>query len=113
MARRGGADFLEAGTGKLYSVFMSLYFEWDENKAGDNSAKHGVYFEEAATVFGDPLSLTIEDPEHSREEQRFITLGESLYRRVLVVVHTDRRDSIRIISAREATRKERRQYERR
>lgn len=93
--------------------YMSLRFEWDENKAGSNSAKHGVSFEEAATVFGDPLSLTVRDPKHSREEQRFITMGESIGHRLLVVVHADREDAIRIISAREATGKERRQYERR
>jgi len=92
---------------------MSLYFKRDENKAGRNSTKHGVSFEEATTLFGDPLSLTIRDPAHSSEEQRFITVGESVDHRLLVAVHTERGDNIRIISAREATRKEGRQYERR
>lgn len=90
---------------------MSLRFEWDEGKANRNIEKHGVSFEEAATVFGDPLSLTIEDPAHSQDEQRFITMGDSINHRLLVVVHTDRENVIRIISAREATRRERRDYE--
>lgn len=90
---------------------MGLIFEWDGKKAKQNLKKHGVSFEEAATVFGDPLSLTIEDPLHSTEEERFVTIGESIRRRVLVVVHTERRDHIRIISVRVATRRERRAYE--
>lgn len=90
---------------------MSLRFEWDEGKANRNIEKHGVSFEEAATVFGDPISLTIEDPAHSQDEQRFITMGDSINHRLLVVVHTDRENVIRIISAREATRRERRDYE--
>jgi uncharacterized DUF497 family protein len=90
---------------------MSLSFEWDENKAKLNSAKHGVSFEEASTVFGDPLSLTIPDPAHSRVEDRFVILGCSHGRKLLVVVHTERGDNIRIISARRASRKERKQYE--
>ena len=92
---------------------MSVRFEWDEGKAGRNIEKHGVSFEEAATVFGDPLSLTIEDPAHSWDEERFVTIGGSFAHRLLVVVHTDRDDAIRIISARQATRRERRDYERR
>ena len=90
---------------------MGLYFEWDEEKGRRNLRKHGVSFEEAATVFGDSLSLTIEDPGHSMEEERFITIGLSLRHRILVVVHTDRGDSVRIISARVATRRERKGYE--
>jgi uncharacterized protein len=90
---------------------MPLNFEWDENKALTNRAKHGVTFEEAATVFGDPLSLTISDPAHSQTEDRFIILGTSHNGKLLVVVHTERDDSIRIISARRATRKERKNYE--
>lgn len=90
---------------------MSLRFEWDEGKAKRNTEKHDVSFGEAATVFGDPLSLTIEDPAHSWDEQRFVTLGDSINHRLLVVVHTDREDVIRIISARGATRRERRDYE--
>lgn len=90
---------------------MSLRFEWNENKGRQNTEKHGVSFEDAATVFEDPLSLTIDDPLHSREEPRIILLGESARGKLLVVVHTDREGVIRIISAREATRRERRDYE--
>jgi uncharacterized DUF497 family protein len=90
---------------------MSLIFEWDGQKAKQNLEKHNVSFEEATTVFGDPLSLTIEDPLHSTDEERFVIVGESVRRRVLVVVHTERGDHIRIISARLATRRERRIYE--
>ena len=90
---------------------MGLTFEWDERKAKRNLKKHGVSFEEAATVFGDPLSLTIDDPLHSKHEERFVTMGESVRRRILVVVHTERGDNIRIISARVATRRERKAYE--
>ena len=88
-----------------------LTFEWDANKAGLNLAKHGVHFEEAATVFGDPFSVTIFDPAHSRAEDRFIILGRSHLDKLLVVVHTERGDNIRIISARRASRRERKQYE--
>ena len=90
---------------------MSLAFEWDETKAESNRRKHGVTFEEAATVFGDALSLTIEDPVHSIGEERFVTTGESIRGRLLVVVFTERVDRIRIISAREATSREARDYE--
>ena len=90
---------------------MPLNFEWDGNKAGTNLAKHGVSFEEAATVFADAFSLTIPDPAHSQREQRFIILGISHTRRLMVVVHTERGDRIRIISARRASRRERQCYE--
>ena len=90
---------------------MSLEFEWDNDKAKKNLKKHGVAFEEALTVFGDPLALTIPDPLHSEEEDRFITLGESQGQRLLVVVATDREDKIRIISARVPTRREIKNYE--
>jgi uncharacterized DUF497 family protein len=90
---------------------MGLTFEWDENKARQNLKKHGVSFEEASTVFGDPLSSTIPDPLHSDEEDRFVILGESHCRRLLVVVFAERGDHIRIISARRASRRERREYE--
>lgn len=90
---------------------MPLSFEWDESKAKANLAKHGVSFEEASTVFGDPLSLTISDPTHSQVEDRFIVLGQSHQRKFLVVVHTERSDNIRIISARCASRRERKSYE--
>ena len=90
---------------------MPLGFEWDENKAGSNLAKHGVSFGEASTVFGDPLSLTIPDPDHSQAEDRFIIIGSSHRGKFLVVVHTERGDSIRIISARRAGKRERKAYE--
>jgi uncharacterized DUF497 family protein len=86
-------------------------FEWDPEKAAENERKHDVSFDEASTVFGDPLSLTIADPGHSDKEDRFVLLGESFRGRLFVVVHTDREDRIRIISARLATGKERRTYE--
>ena len=90
---------------------MSLKFEWDEEKAASNLDKHDVSFQEASTVFADTLSVTIIDPLHSFEEQRFVTIGESAECDILVVVHTQRDDRIRIISAREATRRERKNYE--
>jgi uncharacterized DUF497 family protein len=90
---------------------MPLSFEWDQRKAISNAQKHGVTFEEAATVFGDTLSLTIHDPAHSRDEDRFVTMGSSHRGKLLVVVHTERGDNIRIISARAANRRERRTYE--
>ncbi len=86
-------------------------FEWDQTKAEQNLKKHGVSFEEASTIFADPFSLTIDDPLHSVGEQRFTTLGLSEAQRLLVAVHTDRGDNIRIISARNATRRERETYE--
>jgi len=88
-----------------------MEFEWDPDKAASNLAKHGVAFAEAATVFGDPLAITYFDPDHSDEEDRFLTFGHSNEGHVLVVSHTDRHDRTRIISARRATRKERKQYE--
>jgi uncharacterized protein len=88
-----------------------LLFEWDPEKAQQNTRRHGVSFEEAATVFGDPLSLTVDDPMHSIGEQRFVTLGLSVNRRLLVVAHTERGDAVRIISARRATPRERTAYE--
>ena len=88
---------------------MSLTFEWDAAKAERNERKHGVSFEEAATVFADPLSLTIADPDH--DEPRFVTLGVSHAGRTLVVAHTERGDNVRVISARPATRRERSSYE--
>lgn len=88
-----------------------MHFEWDPGKAADNERKHGVSLDEAATAFGDPLSLTIPDPDHSEQEDRFILLGETFRGRLVVVVHTDREDRIRLISARLATRSERRTYE--
>lgn len=90
---------------------MSLSFEWDQRKAEQNLKKHGVSFEEAATIFADPLSLTIPDPVHSDQEERFVTIGISFENRLLVVVHTDRGDNIRIISSRNASPHERKTYE--
>jgi len=86
-------------------------FEWDPIKAAQNRRKHGVSFHEAATVFGDPLALTYPDPDHSVEEQRFITTGTSNTGRLLIVAHADRGESIRIISARKTTLRERTTYE--
>ena len=88
-----------------------MEFEWDLHKAEANLEKHAISFEEATTVFGDPLSLTISDPDHSDDEQRFILLGQSYAGRLLVVVHTERGAGIRIIGARLATRRERVSYE--
>ncbi len=88
-----------------------MELEWDEEKNVVNLQKHGISFEEAATVFGDPLSDTFDDPDHSAEEYRFITKGTSEKGRLLVVAHTDREDRVRIISARELTKQERRNYE--
>jgi uncharacterized DUF497 family protein len=90
---------------------MALRFRWDPRKAAANVRKHGVTFEEAATVFGDPLSITIADPDHSGDEQRFLVLGLSTRRRLLVVAHSERGDAVRISSARRVTRRERRTYE--
>jgi uncharacterized protein len=90
---------------------VPLVFEWDEEKADANLRSHAVSFREAATVFGDPLTLTIDDPVHSTEEDRLITMGLSHAGRLVVVVHVERGDTIRIISARSATRRERRTYE--
>ena len=90
---------------------MSLTFAWDQEKARANARKHGVSFDEAATAFGDPLSVTIPDPDPSNEEDRFILVGSTYRDRLLVVIHTERADNIRIISARLATRSERRTYE--
>lgn len=98
--------------GRAYnSPGMGLRFEWDEEKARQNIEKHDVSFEEAATVFGDPLSLTIDDPLHSRDEARLVTIGEAVDQDILVVVHTERGGAIRIITARKATPRERRTYE--
>ena len=90
---------------------MPLAFEWDSRKARSNLAKHGVGFQEASSIFGDPLSLTIPDPEHSLSEERYITVGRAFSGKLLVVVHTERGDNIRIISARRASRRERKFYE--
>ncbi len=90
---------------------MALTFEWDNKKALANLRKHGVSFEEASTVFRDTLSATVPDPLHSHAEDRFVTIGMSTSGKLLVVVHSDRGDKIRVISARPATTKERKDYE--
>ena len=90
---------------------MTLRFEWNRKKALLNIRKHGITFGEASTIFGDSLSLTIPDPNHSIGEDRFITIGTSAGGRILVVVHTEQQDVIRIISARKAAKNERNQYE--
>ena len=89
-----------------------VHFEWDPTKARSNEEKHGVTFDEATTVFGDSLALTFSDLEHSEAEPRFLTFGVSDKNRALVVAHTSRGDTIRIISARAMTPRERRDYER-
>jgi hypothetical protein len=88
-----------------------MKFEWDARKARLNFAKHGVSFEEATTVFRDPLSVTAVDPDHSLYENRFVTFGMSSSGALLKVSHTERGESIRIISARIATKNETRIYE--
>ncbi len=88
-----------------------MEFEWDEAKAEANVRKHGVSFAEAATVFGDPLAVTFFDPDHSDDEDRFLTIGLSIDGRALILSHTDRGDRVRIISARVATKSERKGYE--
>jgi len=88
-----------------------VIFKWDLTKAGSNLKKHGVSFHEAATVVHDPLSTTFPDKDHSRGEARYLTIGRSSKQRLLVVSHTHVSNTIRIISARQATRRERRFYE--
>ena len=88
-----------------------IIFEWDTKKNRSNIEKHGVSFEEASTVFQDTLSLTIDDPLHSIDKERLILIGMSQKNRILVVVHTEIGDNIRIISARKTTEKEREYYE--
>ena len=90
---------------------MALKFDWDSSKASTNFKKHGVTFNEAATVLGDPSASTFYDPDHSHEESRYVTIGFSDHNRILVVSHTDRHGVIRIISVRRATGFERRFYE--
>jgi uncharacterized DUF497 family protein len=90
---------------------MKPNFEWDADKAQANLEKHKVSFDEATTVFSDPLSVTISDPDHSLGEQRYVDIGMSDQSRILVVVYTERGTNIRIISCRKAIAKERRVYE--
>lgn len=88
-----------------------MRFEWDRSKAERNLKRHRVSFDEAVTVFYDPLTATFDDPEHSRGENRLITIGRSSRGRLLVVVHVERGDTIRIISARLTTAQERKRHE--
>ena len=90
---------------------MALEFEWDPLKAKRNLKEHGVSFDDATTIFRDTLSITISDPDHSDSENRFIDIGVSHRMELLVVSYTERKDKIRIISARRATRAERKNYE--
>jgi len=85
--------------------------EWDENKAATNLLKHRVSFNEAKTVFDDPLYVDFYDPDHSDDEQRYIIVGQSQKGRLLIVSYTERANTIRLISAREVTRRERKTYE--
>ncbi|MGA2148540.1 MAG: BrnT family toxin [Bryobacteraceae bacterium] len=88
-----------------------MEFEWDPQKAAANLAKHEVSFEDAATVFGDPLGRITPDPRHSFAEERSVLLGLSQAKRLLAVMYVDRGDAVRLISARRATRRERKEYE--
>jgi len=90
---------------------VGYVFDWDPEKAESNLRKHGVSFDEASTVFGDPLALLMIDPDHSAKEERYVLLGISLRQRLLVVAFAERPPMTRIISARRATRTERRKYE--
>lgn len=92
-------------------MVITMRFEWDPKKAERNLKKHGVTFQEAATVFGDPLAMTFQDPDHSIEEERQLTFGQSLRRRLIVVSHTKRGDRTRIVNARLMDRNERVIYE--
>jgi uncharacterized DUF497 family protein len=90
---------------------MRLRFIWDVDKAIANARNHGISFDEATTAFDDPLSLTIPDPDRSHSEERFVLIGQSKQQHLVVVAHVERGDVIRIISARPATRRERKTYE--
>ena len=90
---------------------MPIKFDWDPTKARRNFRKHRIDFDEASTVFADTLSITIPDPDHSEDDERWVTIGLSNRDRILVVVHTEKDETIRLISARRADRPERRTYE--
>lgn len=90
---------------------MAYVFEWDAAKAIANAQKHRVTFDEASTVFGDPLALLMPDPDHSEGEERYLLLGMTTHQRLLVVAFSERPPRTRLISARRATRRERRRYE--
>jgi uncharacterized DUF497 family protein len=89
---------------------MDLVFEWDEEKAKRNEVKHGVTFDEAKTIFNDPFAMTISDPDHSDEEERWLDIGLSAEGRILVIWYTERSERIRIIGSRGATKVEERAY---
>ena len=89
---------------------MDLLFEWDEEKATRNEVKHGVSFEEAKTIFNDPFAMTVSDPDHSDDEERWLDIGLSAEGRLLVVWYTERSEKIRIIGSRRATKAEERAY---
>jgi hypothetical protein len=89
----------------------AMRFQWDPQKAATNRAKHGITFEEALTVFGDPFGRITDDPRHSEDEDRYVLIGHSERHRLLVVMFTERGRSIRLVSARKATRRERKEYE--
>ena len=86
-------------------------FEWDDEKAVSNFQKHGISFEEGATIFNDPEIATIFDPDHSEDEERYVSIGISIQGNLLVIVHTERKEQIRLISCRKATNTERKVYE--
>ncbi len=98
-------------SGIRYPPGVGYEFEWDPAKAASNLKDHKVSFDEASTVFGDPLTMLVSDPDHSEEEERYLLLGVSVRGRLLVVSFAERPPKTRLISAREATRRERRQYE--
>jgi len=104
-APRGGERFAKVGGRHAIDLDRQVYsdrmqFEWEPAKDQQNPAKHGVSFDEASTVFGDPFAWTIDDPDHSSDENRLLTTGYSNRQRVIIVGHTDRDDSVRMISAR-------------
>ena len=99
------------GLSKDCLQIAAMLFDWDEEKATSNLTKHNISFDEATSVFDDPLFLTFADPEHSLQEQRFIIMGESTKGQLLVVSYTERAGKTRLISARPVTRKERKAYE--
>lgn len=88
-----------------------MEFEWDPHKSDVNLKKHSISFHEASTVFGDPMSITFNEPDHSIGEHRLLTFGHSIMNQLLAVVHTERHEKTRIISARRATKQERKIYE--
>ena len=92
-------------------ILTGMQFEWDPTKDWQNHAEHGVSFDEASTVFGDPFALTIDDPDHSSEENRLLTTGYSSRQQLIIVGHTDRDERVRLINAREVTPTEQRMYE--